>query len=84
MSKLAVTLTSYNTGDATEEDFDRWVAYVDQRIDEQVGATVRVDASAFGAAQTDDGVRGGNPDQRQSVREALEVLWESWCANGAP
>jgi hypothetical protein len=79
----SVTLTAYNLGPNTREaDFDAWVAYVAEHIDEATGLDVSVDAFAFtgrGAGGDKDNVSCDDED-RETIEEALEMLWERGCA----
>ncbi len=75
-----VTLTSYNMGgEATAADYDAWVRYVNEHIDERAGFTVQVDADRFGTAG-DDRISDADDAQREEIKEALRSLWDSWCA----
>ncbi len=73
----SVTLTSSTLGEATEADFASWVGFVSDRIDAACGFKVGVDAAQYGESG-DDQVRGTD-EQRQTIREAIMVLWERWC-----
>jgi hypothetical protein len=85
MNTVTVTLTSYNMGDnATEADFDRWIAFVDERLGTLVNFDVTVEADRFGTAG-DDRFSGADEEQRETLRTLLGVdLWNEWCAAGAP
>lgn len=84
MADVHVTLTSYNMGDdATEADYDRWVAFVSKHLEERAGFGVTVGADRFGAAG-DDRISGADDEQRETLRRLLGVdLWDEWCASGA-
>lgn len=83
---ITATLHADGMGEgATEADYDGWVAYVCDRIDEESGHEVSVRAERYGVAgddtvTTDD--RGDDSEVREAVREALRSLWDSWCADG--
>lgn len=95
-AKAFLTLTPYNMGEATESDYDAWVDYVSEHIDEACGFAVDVDACQFGRGQlfedqievTGSADDVGACDERErivtTVKEALASLWERWCAEGAP
>lgn len=88
MATATVKLTAYNMGpEATEADFDNWVEFVNERIDEKCGFSVEVDAYPFARGQASDdisvGPRGGD-ECRGTIVEALSTLWDDWCSEGAP
>lgn len=74
---VKVTLSSADIGDATDDDFDAWIAYVGEHLGDKLDLFVDVDASRFGAAGPDvihvEGV------ERSEVREAIGCLWEAFC-----
>ena len=79
-----VRLTAYNMGPyATEADFDAWVRYVAANIDEATGLDVTVDAFQFagrGAGGDEDEISGWETEEdRETIGEALEALWERGC-----
>lgn len=79
----SITLTSADMGDVTEADFDAWVAYVSERIDEFTGLDVTVDAARFGAGGADR-IVAENDEDRQTLRRAISVdLWEKFCADAS-
>jgi hypothetical protein len=81
-----VTLTSNNMGgNATSPDFDAWIEYVRAHLAETIGEPsdfVSVDSFPFGNGPAQDDVRG-SATARDTVREALHSLWDSFCAEGA-
>lgn len=81
MANPSISLTSYNMGDVTEADFDSWVAFVNERIDERCGFTVAVDGLRFG--ESGDDRISGSDEERETIAEAVRVLWDEWCAEGA-
>lgn len=79
MSTPAVTLTAYNMGsDVTEEDFDRWVTYVNDHIDAACGFSVEVEQGPFSGKGVlfEDHISGCTEDQTEAVTEALRAFWE--------
>lgn len=91
MANTTVKLTAYNMGDeATEEDFDKWVSFVGERIAAKCGFTVDVEAFNFESGPAEDLVTLGEAawevrdEKTATVREALEALWADWCSEGAP
>jgi hypothetical protein len=85
LSSAAVRLTAYNTGFTEEADFDAWVAYVTEHIEEAVGFPVEVDSFAFtgrNAGGARDEVTGATDEQAEAIRDALSnSLWEQACAD---
>jgi hypothetical protein len=64
--------------EATEEDFDNWVAYVTDRIGKACG--FEVDVSVRGPRHVqDDRISWVDPEQRETIHEAKQSLWEQWC-----
>lgn len=93
--RINVVLSVANTGFDAESDWDSWVVYVDEHIDELVEDPVAVTWPSFAAAcrnPTDkDVVRVAasvGPVETEAlvalVRDAIQTLWERWCAEGAP
>ena len=79
----SVTLTSVNMGNVTEADFDAWVRYVSEHIDEATGLDVTVDAARFGAAGADR-IVAENDEDRATLRRAVGVdLWDAFCADAS-
>lgn len=66
----------------TEDDFDRWVDFVCDRIDEACGFEVDVDTCRRGESQKDR--IEGEDSEREIIERATERLWDRWCAEGAP
>lgn len=84
-----VTLTAYNMGDVTETDYDYWINYVCEHIDEACQFEVEVDAAPFRGGPATDRIVGGSTTayedyerQVDAIREALRALWDSFCAGG--
>lgn len=72
-----VTLTSYNMGDVTEEDYDLWAAYVVKHIGEKAGFPVRVNQAHFtGSSQFKDTVEDATDEQEEAIVEALRAMWD--------
>ena len=71
-TKIQITLSSANMGpQATEADFDAWVAYVAREIDEALGIDAEVDQFAFTGPgfEGEDAVSGGTAEQREDVKK---------------
>ena len=80
-----VTLSPYNTGFSEESEWDAWVAFVCDRIDDAVGFEVDVCAEQWSSRViVFDDLITGDAEARTIVREAIQILWEAWCAEGAP
>jgi hypothetical protein len=75
---IQVTLAIDAMGDhATAEDVDVWFDYVGDHIEQAVGFPVRVvrgEATTYDAAAT--------AEQRQAIYDAIQDLWDDWCAAG--
>lgn len=93
--RIRVMLSVANTGFDAESDWDSWVVYVDEHIDELVGEPVAVAwpswAVACRNASDKDEVRVAasvGPVETEAlvglVRDVIQTLWENWCAEGAP
>ena len=65
---------------ANESDFDSWVDYVCQHIDDAAGFPVAVDIRLPRDVQT-DAISGGTHDQLVAMAEAKRELWLRWCAD---
>lgn len=64
--------------DATEADYDAFVAFVSGRIDERCGFAVQVDSALHyecGYTQY-----RGDDDDRETMQRAHDALWEEFCA----
>jgi hypothetical protein len=80
MTTAEVTLSSASLGDsATEDDFDAWVSFVGEHIDEATGLVVSVDAKRFGDAGDDD-VMATLESNVTLIKEQLRELWDRWCS----
>jgi predicted DNA-binding helix-hairpin-helix protein len=80
--KPTLTLTAYNLGDATEADFDAFTSYVAEKIDDATGLNVTVEQHPFRSGPSTDTIVGATDEQQETIREAVESLWQSWCAQG--
>lgn len=78
-----VRLSSENMGDASESDYDSYVAFVADRIDAKCGFAVEVCTERFGGIVSQP-VSGATDEQEQTISEALDALWVDWCDEGAP
>ena len=89
MKTYTVTLSAYNTGFAAEADFDAWVDYVADHLEEECafGDDVTIDVDAFSFSGRD---AGGNRDEIdtnddflacETITEALRTLWDDACAD---
>ena len=80
MANPSIILSSADIGsDATEDDFVDWCAYVMANIDDAAGFEVDVEAGTFGEPGND--VITGDAEQRETIREAIQALWERGCAD---
>jgi hypothetical protein len=80
--KAALILGRDGMGESSpEDDFDSWVTFVTDRIDERTGLDVAVEVRSPRDVQ-EDAIRGDDA-ARQTIREAKAALWEEWCASGA-
>jgi hypothetical protein len=84
MKKATLTLTAYNMGDVSEQDFDAWATFVANRIDELTKLDVTVIQRAFQGGASEDKVTCDCPlgcDCRDIVKETLHVMWDEFCAD---
>jgi hypothetical protein len=72
--------------EADDADYEAWVAYVSERIDERCGFEVEVEESRPRDVQNDKitlcgfYVEGSNPtDEVEIVEDAVRVLWQDFC-----
>lgn len=81
----SIVLGRDGMGLTDESGFDAWVSFVCRHIDAQCGFEVDVDTKHPRDVQ-DDRITSGSIEEQdsQTVREALEALWERWCSEGAP
>jgi len=85
MITYTVKLSTYSTGFADEADFDAWVDYVNEHIEEECafGDDVTIDVDAFGDDGGDhDEIDTDDDDEaREAIEEALRTLWDNGCAD---
>lgn len=81
--RATVWLSSDGMGDeATEADYDSYVAYVSARIDERCGFEVDLNAEDWGRPCLQRTT--GDSDDRETADRVVQDLWDEWCAVGAP
>jgi hypothetical protein len=80
MSDATLILGRGGMGEYTETDFEAWVSYVADRIDEATGLNVRVEARNKRDVQ-DNYICGFDSAQDQEIRSALNSLWDDFCAD---
>jgi hypothetical protein len=61
----------------TEDDFEKWDVFVSERIDKACGFEVDVVLRGKRDIQTDR--IEGTDEQRETIHEAKQSLWEQWC-----
>lgn len=84
MTQITLVLGRDGMGaDATESDFEAWVAYVCDRMDSRVGFGVDIQERGPRDIQS-DAIESGSEAQQSAVAEAKAALWHDWCAAGAP
>jgi hypothetical protein len=71
-----IELSSYDLGDVTAADYDAWVAYVCDHIDEACGFEVAVEQRRYGAAGPDK-ITADTPEIARSIREAVAAMWDA-------
>lgn len=79
---ISATLTLGRDGmgpEADEADFDAWTTYVCGHIDEATGLDVAVEIRGARDAQDDRIV--ADDEDRQTIDDALQSLWEAFCAD---
>jgi hypothetical protein len=67
---------------ATEQDFDAWVAYASQRVglDHRLCHVVKVEARGSRGVQSDFYI--GEQETVDEARAAVRAAWDQWCAEG--
>lgn len=76
MSIPTIELSSYDMGDVTEADYNLWVSYVADHIDEACGFEVAVEQRRFGAAGSDR-ITHATDAQRETIAEAVAAMWDA-------
>ena len=74
MITYTVKLSTYSTGFADEADFDAWVDYVNEHIEEE--CAFGDDGGDHDEIDTDD-----DDEAREAIEEALRTLWDNGCAD---
>jgi hypothetical protein len=69
---------------ATENDYDAWVAYVVAHLGETCGFDVEVIRRPDGTGLQTNDIRGGTDSERYEMAVALHNVWHQWCSDGAP
>ncbi len=79
---IKVELTSYSIGEnATAEDFNNWVEFVNKHLESRAGFPVEISADKFGSTG-DDRITGGEIEQQETLRQLLSIdLWNDWCSS---
>jgi hypothetical protein len=67
---------------ATEADFDSFVAFVCARIDDACGFEVDV-AKRRPRDVQENAITCDDDGQREAIQYAIEALWDAWCTGGA-
>jgi hypothetical protein len=77
---ITITLSSYNMGDATEQDYDAWVEYVREHICASCDLQdVDVNQAPFGAG-IDETISGADNEQQETISSWLAVDgWVDFC-----
>lgn len=79
-----VRLSSQNMGDASEGDYDSWVAFVAANIVGRCGFRISVEAERYGGIVSRP-VSNASDAEKETITEALEDLWLEWCdGDGQP
>jgi hypothetical protein len=91
-TRISVVLSTVDTGFELEAEWDSWVAYVDEHLDELVGEPVEVDGISWRARRdaphcdvihVNDGVSMEEWDALMGrVKGGIAACWEGWCAEG--
>jgi len=64
-------------------DFEHWVGYISDRIDEKCGFPVEVSERSEHDVQ-DDKILNASDEERETVEEVKQFLWNLWCSEGGP
>jgi len=75
-----VVLTASNLGDVSESEFNRWINFVADRIGEAVGFEVDIEAFSFNHGEARHRISANTSAEHVRIREALDALWDEWCA----
>ncbi len=82
MSDPKLTLGRDGLGEAASvADYTSWLDFVTDKIDEACGFAVDVEASDPRDVQRNK-ISAADDEQRETITEAIRVLWELWCGLG--
>ena len=76
----SVTLSAYTTNFTSETDWDAWVQFVTYNIDAACGFEVDVSAAPMSRGSAEDKVAADSNDEEQTIKEAIQRLWDDFCA----
>ena len=65
------------------DDFDGWVNWVCAHVDGACGFEVDVDTAQPRDVQ-EDRILGCTDEERQILHEAIQMMWDNYCSEGAP
>lgn len=80
------TVTIYADGmgpESSEQAYTAWTTYVADRIDEMTGLDVTIDDQPYGTAGYTH-VTADTTENERNVHDAIQTLWNRWCAEGWP
>lgn len=74
-----LTLGRSGMGSDSEEEFDAWVAFVMDNIDEATGLDVAVQAADVKDIQNDV-IVSNDEGVKEVIKEAIQTLWDQFCS----
>lgn len=77
-----VILTAYNMGGVSDDDFDTWASYVNDRLNERCGFSVTIEQHPFTNGPARDTI-SAPPSRIDVIRDALDRLWDDFCADAS-
>lgn len=74
-----LTLGRSGMGSDSEEEFDAWVAFVMDNIDEATGLDVAVKAAGVRDIQNDV-IISDDEGAKEVIKEVIQTLWDQFCS----
>jgi hypothetical protein len=66
--------------ESDEADFEAWVDYVSERIDERSGCDVTIEIRGSRDVQ-DDKISADSEEGARSINDAKQAIWDEFCAD---
>jgi len=80
MSTATVTLSAYCTNFDNAADWDAWVDFVCDNIDDACGFEVDVATFPMFRCPELDEVVAPDADSEQTIKDAIQRLWDDFCS----